>query len=330
MKNHFFKHYSQSDAEVRRLEGRISAWLADANFAVGLTDLFCTAQVPVDTDYDIECKFKIGDLMAHRTLPEAVNLTQVVHLGGADATFVLPSYLLPHHEHLFPTILTDFDEMRIEQEIEEAKGTPQAVRMKKDLERRRKDETCMKISVHGHLPALFDQQLLNFVAATVKATKVIEVEKGHEELVLKRAATDKLEMEIRRVDSLASESVKSTDDNVSASSAESETATTTSQNSVPSSAQSVPSAASAKSGGTFKARMNNTFKGMNTKIQDGWRKAGIQTVNVVANDRWIASIVGRIMRKLEKAQGDVGYSGLIALPMAEYRQRAETESKLLP
>lgn len=327
MKHHFFKHYSQSDAEVRRLEGRISAWLADANFAVGLTDLFCTAQVPVDTDYDIECKFKIGDLMAHRTLPEAVNLTQVVHLGGADATFVLPSYLLPHHEHLYPPILTDFDELKIEQEIEEAKGTPQAVRMKKDLERRRKDETCMKISVHGHLPALFDQQLLNFVAATVKATKVIEVEKGHEELVLKRAATDKLEMEIRRVDSVASESVKVADDDASASSGASDAPTAGSQESVPMSVQSTPST---KSGTTFKARMNNTFKGMNTKIQDGWRKAGIQTVNVVANDRWIASIVGRIMRKLEKAQGDVGYSGLIAMPMAEYRQRAELESKLLP
>ncbi|KAF1969335.1 hypothetical protein BU23DRAFT_601679 [Bimuria novae-zelandiae CBS 107.79] len=328
MKDHFFKHYSQSDAEVRRLEGRISAWLADANFAVSLTDLFCTAQVPVDTDYDIECKFKIGDLMAHRTLPEGVNLTQVVHLGGADATFILPSYLLPHHEHLFPPILTDFDEMRIEQEIEEAVGTPQAVRMKKELERRRRDEACMKISVHGHLPALFDQQLLNFVAATVKATKVIEVEKGHEELVLKRAATDKLEMEIRRVDSIASESVNS--DNVSGSSGESEgaTAETASQDSLAASTQSTP--ISTRSGNTFKARMNNTFKGMNTKIQDGWRKAGIQTVNVVANDRWIASIVGRIMRKLEKAQGDVGYSGLIALPMAEYRQKAELESKLLP
>lgn len=328
MKNHFFKHYSESDAEVRRLESRISAWLADANFAVSLTDLYCTAHVPVDTDYDIECKFKIGDLMAHRTLPEAVNLTQVVHLGGADATFVLPSYLLPHHEHLFPTILTDFEELKMEQEIEEAAGTPQAVRMKKDLERRRKDETCMKISVHGHLPALFDQQLLNFVAATVKATKVIEVEKGHEELVLKRAATDKVEVELRRVDSLASESV--TSDQASRSSAESDTTTveTASQNSVPVSTASMP--VSSRSGNTLKARMNNTFKGMNTKIQDGWRKAGIQTVNVVANDRWIASIVGRIMRKLEKAQGDVGYSGLIAMPMAEYREKAELETKLLP
>jgi hypothetical protein len=323
MKNHFFKHYSTSDAEVRRLEGRISAWLADANFTVGLSNLYCTGHVPIDTEYDIECKFKIGDLMAHRTIPETVKLTEVIHLGGADITFNLPSFLLPHHEHKMPPKLTDFEEMKLEQEIEEAKGTPQAVQLAKELERKRRDETSMKIAAHGHLPALFDQELLNFVAATVKATKVIEVEKGHEELVLKRAATDKLELEIKRTDSVASgasETVGSDNaSNASADSVESEPATIASQQSSASQRTS-----------TFGARMNQTFKGMNTKVKDGWRKAGITTVNVVANDRWIAKIVGNIMRKLEKAQGDVGYSGLIALPLAEYRERAETLSKLLP
>lgn len=353
MKHHFFKHYSTSDAEVRRLEGRISAWLADANFAVGLSDLFCTGHVPVDTDYDIECKFQIGDLMAHRTLPEAANLTQVVHLGGADATFILPSFLLPHHEHLFPPVLTDFEELQLQQQIEEAKGTPQAVRMQKALLRRQRDETCMKIAVHGHLPALFDQELLNFVAATVKATKVIESEKGHEELVLKRAATDKdrLELEIRRADSVASnaESRKSIKDKTSdsasvSSSAESDAPsaadTETSQASAPGSAlfssattitPSAPTTSSSpRSSVSFGARINQGLKVANSRMKDGWRKAGIQTVNVVANDRWIASIVGKIMRKLEKAQGDVGYSGLIPLGMGEYRERAELEGKILP
>jgi hypothetical protein len=326
MKHHFFKHYSTSDGEVRRLETRISAWLADANFTVGLTNLYCTGHVPMDTEYDIDCKFKIGDLMAHRTIPETVKLTEVIHLGGADITFNLPSFLLPHHEHRMPPKLTDFEEMKLEQVIEEAKGTPQAVQLTKELKRKRRDETAMKISAHGHLPALFDQELLNFVAATVKATKVIEVEKGHEELVLKRASADKLELELRRTDSAASgasDTVASDkESNTSAESHESEPATIASQASHSSSAS--------QRAATFGTRMNQTFKGMNTKMKDGWRKAGINTVNVVANDRWIAKIVGNIMRKLEKAQGDVGYSGLIALPLTEYRAKAETLSKILP
>lgn len=330
MKKHFFKHYSSSDAEVRRLEGRISAWLADANFAVGLSNLFCTGYVPVDTDYDIECKFKIGDLLAHRTLPEAVGLTQVVHLGGADATFVLPSFLLPHHEHLMPSKMTDFEEMQLQQAIEDAHGTPKAVQLRRDLKRRQRDETAMKIAVHGHLPALFDQELLNFVAATVKATKVIEVEKGHEELVLKRAATDKLELEVRRTDSVASESVGGSDtiSTGSAGSAESANTDQTDPGTLASQASANSTNSLARSA-TFSSRMNQTFKGMNTKVKEGWRKAGINTVNVVANDRWIARIVGNIMRKLERAQGDVGYSGIIPLPLEVYRTKAEHESKIL-
>ncbi|KAI0477052.1 hypothetical protein GGR56DRAFT_665231 [Xylariaceae sp. FL0804] len=337
MKKHFFKHYSSSDAEVRRLEGRISAWLADANFAVGLSDLYCTGHVPLDTDYDIECKIRIKDLKAHRTLPEAVNLTQVIHLGGADATITLPSFLLPHHEHLAPPKLTEFEEMQLQQEIEEAKGTPKAVQLQQDLEIRQKDETAMKISAHGHLPALFDQQLLNFAAATVKATKVIEVEKGHEAVLLKRAET-----ESRRADPLASDTLSvetgaaadaiAAEHGSAGSAGSSESEPDTVRSATSASAAAAPSASprSSVSQSTFTGRMNSTFRGMNTKMMDGWRKAGISTVNVVANDRWIARIIGNIMRKLEKAQGDVGYSGLITLPLAEYRTKAETASKILP
>jgi hypothetical protein len=263
MKEHFFKHYSTSEAEVRRLEGRISSWLADANFTVAFTKLYATGHVPMDTDYDIECKFKVGDLMAHRTISETIKLTEVIHLGGADITFSIPSFLLPHHEHRMPTVLTDFEEMNLEQVIEEAKGTPQAIQLKQELERRRRDETAMKISAHGHLPALFDQELLNFVAATVKATKVIEIEKGHEELVLKRAATDKLELELKRTDSVASGADTVASD-VSADSQDSEPATIASQASQASTASQRAS--------TIGARMGQTFKGMNTKVKDGWRK----------------------------------------------------------
>ncbi|KAH9901720.1 hypothetical protein F4778DRAFT_737444 [Xylariomycetidae sp. FL2044] len=327
MRKHFFKHYTSSDAEVRRLEARISAWLSDANFAVGLSDMYCTGHVPMDTDFDIECKFRLADLKAHRTLPEAVELTQVIHLGGADATFTLPSFLLPHHEHLMPSKLTDFEEMQLQQQIEEAKGTPKAVQLEQDLERRRRDETAMKISAHGHLPVLVDQQLLNFVAATVKATKVIEGEKGHEALLIKRAET-----ESRRAGSVSSDTIGAelmAPADISDGSAESNESdrerpgsTAGSVTGSPRSSISQPSA--------FTNRMNQTFKGMNTKMMEGWRKARKDTVNAMANDRWIARIVGNIMRKLAKAQGDVGYSGLIRLSLVEYRERAEMDSKLLP
>jgi hypothetical protein len=39
------------------------------------------------------------------------------------------------------------------------------------------DEANAKMSVHARPPAVFDQELLNFIAALVKASKVVEMEK---------------------------------------------------------------------------------------------------------------------------------------------------------
>jgi hypothetical protein len=321
MQHHLFKHFPSQDGVIRRLEARISAWLADANFAVELGGIKCTAHVPIDSSYDIETHFKVEDLMAYRTMlpPSAVNLVQVVRLGGADATLSLPSFLLPRHEHLLPPKPTIDQELSLEQEISDADGTPNAVQKQRQLEQLQKDETNMKISAHAHLPAVFDQQLLNFVAALVKATRIIEMEKEHEDLMLKRAETLEFEESLYRTDSVASDSasIASTDTGDTVGSIGSTTSTMRPKGT--------------EGFNKFMRKMDRGFKDMNTNVKDGMRKAGINTVSAVANDRWIAKIVGNVMRKLEKAQGDVGYSGLIPIELAYYRGRAEYEnSKLLP
>ena len=53
-------------------------------------------------------------------------------------------------------------------------------------------------------------------------------------------------------------------------------------------------------------------------------------VGGMINDRWIAKIVGKIAAKLEQAQGDLGYSGSIHIPLAPYRGSADLQTKLLP
>ena len=47
----------------------------------------------------------------------------------------------------------------------------------RELDQLLKDETNVKISAHIHLPGCFDQSLLDFIAALVKATKLVEMEK---------------------------------------------------------------------------------------------------------------------------------------------------------
>lgn len=178
LKAKVFKDYSDSSAELRRLEERILGWLSDANFAFELADITGLAQVPFLSHFNIICLLGIDDIMAYRTLPNEVNLNQVIRLGGADATFTIPSYLLPHHEHLLPPIPSSEDKEEIEEEANEADGKPKTVQKEKELEQAMKDECNVKISAHARLPAVFDQELLDFIAALVKATKVVELEKA--------------------------------------------------------------------------------------------------------------------------------------------------------
>lgn len=68
---------------------------------------------------------------------------------------------------------------------------------------------------------------------------------------------------------------------------------------------------------------------LNKSAQAGMKKA---VVGGMVNDRWIAKMVGKITKKLETAQGDVGYSGNIPVALEHYRpaKGAKLPSKLLP
>ncbi|KAH8726270.1 hypothetical protein GQ44DRAFT_614245 [Phaeosphaeriaceae sp. PMI808] len=309
MRQYLFKHYTGQDSEIRRLEARISAWCADANFAVELGPIASECSFPINTNYKIQCHFKMSDVMAYRATPGAEELKQVVRLGGADAVLTIPMFLFPHHEHIFPDKFTEFQLMELEESIKEIAGTPKEVQARKNFKRLKKDEASMHISAHAHLPAQFHQDLLNFVAALVKATKVIESDKSFEEArvlrELKRVSTAGSESDVDSVASVDTTNTTNTND----------TATTINSN---------------KGFKDFLKKVDTGFKDASAKTMVGMRKAGVNTVSAMANDRWIASLVGKVTRKLEKAQGEVGYSGEVPIPLAKYRVRHESQTKILP
>lgn len=313
MRKYLFKHYAGQDSELRRLEARISGWCSDANFAVELGPIASEASFPINTNYNIQCHFKMTDVMAYRALPEAVELKQVVRLAGADAVLTIPTFLFPRHEHIFPVKATEFQLMEMEEAVKLMAGTPKAKQALKDFEKLKKDEASMHVSAHAHLPAQFHQDLLNFVAAIVKATKVIESDKSFEEAKVLR--------ELKRVSTMSSdisdgESVASTETM--------HTANTTNTN------DTNVTINSDKGFKNFLKKVDTGFKDASAKTMVGMRKAGANTVSAMANDRWIASLVGKITRKLENAQGEIGYSGEVPIPLAKYRVRHESPTKILP
>ena len=261
---HLFADYGESNSQIKSLKSRISAWLSDANFAVQLGGIIGLAQVPFLTSYNILAELAFDDIIAYRSLPKEVDLSKVVRIGGADARFMVPTFLLPHHEHLLPPIPTHADTKEAAKDVENANGKPKVVQAEKDLEQKLKDETNVKISVHAKLPAVFSQDLLDFAAALVKATKVIEFEKA-------------------------------------------------------------PSAMDAEISGVLE--FGKALKG---GMKEGFKRSVVDTV---ANDKWIAKLVGKLMGKLEEAKGDLGYSGDIPVALKPYRHEGWNSvegEKILP
>ncbi len=311
MRQYFFKHYSTSDAEIRRLESRISSWCGDADFAVELGEMNSSASFPLNTNYDIKCYFKVSDIMAYRALPDAVELKQVVRLGGGDATLTVPVFLFPHHEHIFPAKATEYEIMEMEQLIVEAEGTPKAVQIAQDLEKLKRDEASMHVSAHGHLPAFLHQDLLNFTAAIVKATKVIESDKDFEEAKVLR--------ELKRISANADSEASSIASGASNSTDVTQTTLNNTTNN--------PDDRGFKG---FLKKVDSGFKEAGNKTIVGMRKAGHSTVSAMANDRWIARLVGKATRKLENAQGEIGYSTQVPISLEKYRLKHEDGTKILP
>jgi hypothetical protein len=171
------KDYSSSDDEIKGLKKKFAQWLIDANFAVELANITGSAHVPIISSYDISAMLGFEDVMAFRTIPGTVELKQVIRLGGADARFTVPSFLLPHHDHLLPHLPTAEMKKELEEKIATADGKPKELQAQHELKQVLKDEANVQISVHARLPACFDQQLLDFIAALVKATKIIEFDK---------------------------------------------------------------------------------------------------------------------------------------------------------
>ncbi|KAI5240214.1 hypothetical protein E4T42_08444 [Aureobasidium subglaciale] len=258
---HIFQDHPEQASDVRNLKKRISAWLKDANFVFEAEKITGMASVPINPAFNILSDLLFDDIMVYRTVKEQVDYNQIVRLGGADARISVPSFLLPHHEHILPPLPTREDKIAGQEKIDNADSQPKAIQAEQELAQLRKDETNVNISAHVRLPACFDQNLLDFIAALVKATKIVEMDKGEKSL----------DKEIHG--------------------------------------------------------FREFTKAVKTDLNDKMRRVA---VDAAANDKWIAKLVGKVTKKLETMQGDIGYSGDLPVALDIYRKKAEPGSKLMP
>jgi hypothetical protein len=231
--------------------------------------------------------------------------------------------------------------------VEDADGEPKTKQAEAVLESMEEDETHINISVHASLPAHFDQSLLNFIAALVKATKIIEFERDVSETKESNSAApadddssvpdtetglsdDGLDLKDGENGTLENDEDDPASHGLHRSST-SPAATTQGHARKDSGIKTLAKklhtslqASTAASGRFVRDLGQNTRDGMKRVVVAG-----------MVNDRWIAKLVGRLAVGLQNMQGDVGYSGKIPVKLEWYRNQEEDQkkgwdSKLLP
>ncbi|OAR01838.1 hypothetical protein LLEC1_05993 [Akanthomyces lecanii] len=247
---------SEVELELERLQEAISSWVSDANFTVGLGTMAGQAHVPLLSSSSIYCQMAFDGVVAHRAAlgQETTSVCEVVKLRGTDASFVVPTFLLPHHEHIIP----DKSSPQVAADALRKGGADTDVEANNGGDETSDDNTAVKMAVRAHLPAKLDQDLLNFAALLVKHGKLLELDQ----------AASPVEGDEKRLSDA-----------------------------------------------------------VNQKMKDGIKKA------VMGGDQWLAKLAGKVLKKLEVVNGDLGYSGDIPVDLAPYRSTGWLEvegDKLLP
>lgn len=161
-----FKKNDGSDTELERLREDILSGVTDAHFTVGLGSMTGQARVPVFPSSSILCQLAFDGIVVHRALTKDMIVYEIVKLRGVDASFVVPTCLLPHHEHLIP------DEVKPDTDSAHS----EVVAVANSADETDDDTMAVKMAVLAHLPATLDQEIINFIALILKHYKLLEMD----------------------------------------------------------------------------------------------------------------------------------------------------------
>lgn len=250
LSSRLFQDYAAENMELRHLQRKIFSWLGDANFCLELAGIEGVARVPLLSGFDIFTSLTINDVLAFRTLPLKTALTQVVRLGGADARFTIPLFLLPHHEHLLPPLPGPEEKAHLMEKVKRADGLPKREQKRREATQAMGDRASVHMAAHARLPAVLEKDLLDFLVALIKALKVVELEKE-------------------------------------------------------------PSAMSHEVKG-----LRDFGRCLKSAVKENAKKAA---VDGVLDERLVSKLVGKVTRKLESAQGEVGWAGELEVELGGYR-----------
>lgn len=307
----FDKHAGKSD-RIDQLRQQVSHWLSDSDTYLDFANLRGRSHVPLRTEDPIRVNLRSADIVITRLSSsreagdEHPSYSQdadpdktgrVARLSGVDASFTIPSCLLPSHGYLAPP-------------------PPESSESK--------DTVPVEFSARASLPAYFSKTFLDFAATFSKTFQLVDIEEDEQQE--DEDAKDEVQEESKETTGAEVE------DNSSTPASPNSPTTTTSSYSAPNSpspaklhrygfhhyrtklSQTSPKLASALHLHDNPAQNQKSILQQHpvlchpkSIIQRNVKKSVVEKIN----GAWCAKWSNKILRKLEDAQGDLGYSGSV-------------------
>lgn len=156
LETQFFKYYPEENKEIDKLRQQVKEFLTDAKFSVILPDILGLASVPFLTQYDIITFVKAPQVLVYKAsevqgqTKDCAGVDEIAEITGLQATFTIPSCLLPNHEHLLPEVPADINQP---------------------------DQVEIKMSLLASLPGKFHPEMIDFAITLVKASQILTLHK---------------------------------------------------------------------------------------------------------------------------------------------------------
>jgi hypothetical protein len=304
----FCKHAGKSDC-IDKLRQQVSHWLSDADLYIDLVNLRGRASVPIRTIDPIRADLRFADIVITRLGssrdagdqhpsysqdPEPDTTGRVARLSGADASFSIPVCLLLSHGYLAPLPLESSESG---------------------------DTVPVEFSTRASLPAHFSETFLNFVATFSKTFQLLDIKEDEQEED-EEVVGDEAKAEVEVKDSEKEDAPTPASPNPSFSASVTNSPTKLHHHGFhhyrAKLSQSSPKLTSAlhldgRDHHSYLAPQNQkTFLQQHPLIrhpkqilQQSMKKNVVETIN----SAWCAKWSNKVLRKLEDAEGDLGYSG---------------------
>lgn len=168
--------YGKDRDDIQELEQTMTDWMKDAMFCMDLADIQFAVDISARSSQTMVAYPRCGNSTMLRNEAHSNKFAPAISIKGMDATFTIPSYFLPSHEHLLPPRPSDKEETEDQAEID--------------------------FAFHISLPIVVDGAMIDFATDFANATIAMEMEdiedegKSHHDDLTNRSKADRAKIKL--------------------------------------------------------------------------------------------------------------------------------------